>query len=172
VRIILREYAETPRKPRSDRGIAEVGSMCDRFERECRKRGIRITTQRLAVYKALARDAGHPTADALYARVRSGVRGLSLATVYRILDSLERDGFIRRVSTTDGAGRYDANLEFHQHLVCRICGRIMDSQVEGLRSLSLSGSGPGGFVPETLDVRIVGKCGSCRRPRGRKTKLN
>ncbi len=148
----------------------EMDRMCDLFEQECRGRGLRVTAQRLAVYRALAGDESHPTAEFLYAQIRSGMKGLSLATVYRILDSFEREGFIRRVSTTDGAGRYDANLEFHQHLVCRICGRIMDAQVHELGRLSLPGRGPGGFIPEALDVRIVGICGQCRREGVRKTK--
>ncbi|MBZ5495507.1 MAG: transcriptional repressor [Acidobacteriia bacterium] len=148
---------------------ADLERRCARFEAECRRRGLRVTAQRLAVYRALAEDPTHLTADSVYARLRVGMTGLSLATVYRILESLERGGFVRRVSTTDGIGRFDANLTPHQHLVCRRCGRIVDSEVAAFARLRLPQCSVD-FVPETFDIRIVGTCRRCRRPGGRRTK--
>lgn len=149
----------------------EPDRWCARFEDECRRRGVRVTAQRLAVYRALAGDTTHPTADSVYAGLREDMRGLSRATVYRILESLEKEGFVRRVSTTDGLGRFEANLARHQHLVCRRCGCIMDWNVEALEGLSLPRRGPAGFVPEDFDIRIIGTCGQCRRSGGRRPKL-
>ncbi len=140
-----------------------VDLMCARFEQECRRRRLRLTAQRLAVYRALAADPGHPTAETVYAGLRRGMRGLSLATVYRILESLEHEGFVRRVSTTAGVGRFDARLSSHQHLVCRKCGRMADTELEALEQLSLPRRGPAGFVFERLDISIIGICAACRR---------
>ncbi len=136
--------------------------LAGRFEQLCRERGIRVTAQRTAVYRALARDPSHPTADAIYARLRAGMSSLSQATVYRILEFLESEGLIRRVSTTEGAGRYDANLEPHQHLVCRICGRMTDFQLDPPARLRLPRNRAEGFVAEDFDIRIVGTCRQCR----------
>ena len=153
---------------RATRPAGEVRRRCELFEAECRRRGIRITAQRLAVFRALAEDTTHPTADSVYARLRSGIAGLSLATVYRILESLEQEGFARRVSTTNGARRFDANLAPHQHLVCRRCRRIIDSVVRSFEGLRLPRVGLGDFQAESLDIRIIGTCGRCRRPGGRR----
>jgi Fe2+ or Zn2+ uptake regulation protein len=120
-----------------------------------------VTPQRLTVYRALAGDPTHPTADTLHARVRPGMPSLSLATVYRILESLEREGLVRRVSTVDGVARFDANLAPHQHVVCRVCGQIMDIEVKTLAEVSLPRVGIPGFVAEALDIRILGTCASC-----------
>jgi len=133
-----------------------------RFERLCRERGIRVTAQRMAVYRALARDGSHPTADAIHARLRAGMSSLSPATVYRILEFLEREGLVRKVSTTEGAGRYDANNEPHQHLVCRICGSMTDFRMDPAAQLRLPRRGTAGFVAEDFDIRIVGTCRQCR----------
>jgi Fur family peroxide stress response transcriptional regulator len=138
-----------------------VASWCSEFERACRARGVRVTPQRLAVYRALAEDLTHPTADAVLGRVRSTLPSLSPASVYRILESLEREGLIRRVGTTDGIARYDANLERHQHLVCRKCGRMTDFQAPELSKIRLAPRAIRGFVVEELDVRIVGRCARC-----------
>ncbi|MBP1595505.1 MAG: perR 2 [Acidobacteria bacterium] len=154
-----------PERKAGARSPREVERMCSRFATECRRRGVRLTEQRLAVYRALARDATHPTAETVYARLRVAMLGLSRASVYRILESLEMEGFSRRVSTTDGVGRFEANLANHQHLVCRYCGRITDFEADP--GITLPKGVPGGFVPERLDVSIIGTCGKCRRRVGR-----
>ena len=144
-----------------------VDRWCADFERACRARGVRVTPQRLAVYRALAEDLTHPTADAVLGRVRGSLPSVSPASVYRILESLEREGLIRRVGTTDGIARYDANLERHQHLVCRKCGRMTDVEAPELSKLWLAPRAIRGFVVEELDIRIVGRCARCT-PQGGK----
>jgi Fur family peroxide stress response transcriptional regulator len=88
---------------------------------------------------------------------------LSQATVYRILEFLEDEGLVRRVSTTDGVGRFDANLSRHQHLVCRICGLMLDCDDDNFARLTIPREPTAGFIPEELDIRIVGICEQCRR---------
>ncbi len=136
----------------------------ERFQDLCRARGIRVTAQRLAVYRALAEDTAHPTADAIYAKLQVGMSSLSPTTVYRILEFLEKEGLVRRVSTTEGAGRFDANIAWHQHLVCRACGSMADYAQELPVELCLPRHGTGGFVAEEYDIRIVGVCRECRAP--------
>jgi len=133
------------------------------FISRCRARGVRITCQRLAVFEALAEDRNHPSAEAVYAKVRKTMPSLSLSTVYRILESLQSKGLIRRVSAQDDAARFDAKLEPHQHLNCRICGRMIDFEEASLSRLRLPDARSAGFVPERLDIRVVGTCRACRR---------
>jgi Fur family peroxide stress response transcriptional regulator len=139
-----------------------IALWCRRFEDLCRQRGIRVTAQRMAVYQALAQDSTHPTADAIHARLRSGLSSLSPATVYRILEFLEREGLVRKVSTTEGAGRFDAKIGEHQHLVCRVCGSMVDFEPALPVRIELPKIGIRGFVAEDFDVRIVGTCRQCR----------
>src|SRR5215471_12122291 len=56
----------------------EVDDWCAEFEKLCRSRGIRVTAQRLAVYKALAEDLAHPTAESVYARLSKRLPGFLL----------------------------------------------------------------------------------------------
>jgi Fe2+ or Zn2+ uptake regulation protein len=139
----------------------DVAADCLAFARRCREQGVRVTAQRLAVYRALAEDPSHPTADAIYRRLRGAMPSLSPATVYRVLESLERDGLLRRVSTTEGVGRFDANLEPHQHLICRVCGRMTDVQAPTLAVGRVAARAHPRFVVEDVDVRIVGRCETC-----------
>ena len=159
-----------PRRVRAPRIPEEVNRWCARFQEECRRRRLRVTVQRLAVYRALAGDTTHPTADSLYAELRAAMIGLSLATVYRVLESLEREGFVCRVSSQDGVGRFDANLAQHQHLICRSCGGITDLEDESLAQLKLPRLSLAQFTPEALDIRVIGICARCRPGTGKKSR--
>ncbi len=149
------------------RAAESVTRWCEAFGQTCRDRGIRVTPQRLAVYRALAEDLSHPTADQVHARLRPEMPSLSLATVYRILESLEGERLIRRVSTLDGVGRFDANLDAHQHLVCRGCGRMTDFDEASLARIRLPRTAASGFTAEGLDIRIIGLCDACRDSAGK-----
>ena len=146
---------------------AQVEALCASFTRQCRASGVRVTAQRLAVYRALAEDRSHPTADAIHRRLRAAMPSLSPATVYRVLESLVEDGLLRQVSTTGGAGRFDANLTPHQHLICRVCGRMTDVHTPALPAVRTTAVGRVAararprFVVEDVDVRIVGRCETC-----------
>jgi Fur family peroxide stress response transcriptional regulator len=143
------------------RSGAEVEQWCAEFEQSCRSKGIRVTAQRLAVYRVLAESSTHPTAETVYRKLRSKLPALSQATVYRIIEFLEREGLIRRVSATDGIGRFDANLIPHQHLICRVCGAMTDVSIPQLHKAALPVVA--GFTVEELDIRLLGSCRKCER---------
>ena len=143
--------------------IGDAEAWSERFERLCRDRGIRVTPQRIAVYGLLAVDNTHPTAEVVYERLRRRMASLSLATVYRVLECLEREGLVHRVSAFDGVARYEAKRNRHHHFVCRLCDSIIDSEDRSMEEFSLPRYAPAGFVPDELEIRILGICGTCRR---------
>lgn len=102
----------------------------------------RATRQLAAVYDVLAASSDHPTADAVYQRVRRQVPRVSLGTVYRNLDKLRDQGRLRVVRLAGGEAHYDAMLAEHDHFVCERCGSVQDL---------LAGALP----PRRLDPRIA-----------------
>jgi Fur family transcriptional regulator, peroxide stress response regulator len=150
---------------------ADVEKQRSFFVSRCRERGVRVTAQRMAVFQALASDSSHPTAESLHEALQKAMPYLSLSTVYRILESLENESLIRRVSTTDGIARYDGNIAPHQHLVCRLCGRMADFNDKSFARLVVPGVCFAGFIVEELDVRILGTCLECRKSKTRQVDL-
>ncbi|MFY9557910.1 MAG: Fur family transcriptional regulator [Blastocatellia bacterium] len=144
---------------------SEIDGWCREFEKVCRSRGIRVTAQRLAVYRVLAEDLAHPTAESVYRRLGKQLPGLSQATIYRTLQFLEGENLIRRVSSPGSIGRFDANVDPHQHLVCRVCGSLEDVSVPELHSAAIPRVA--GFTVEELDIRLVGRCEACTRSKPR-----
>lgn len=88
--------------------------------------GLKSTPQRIAVYKLLVGRSDHPTAEAIYQALLPHFPGLSLATVYNVLDSLCEKNLVSRVKTERGTMRYDAIEEPHHHLYCESSDRMED----------------------------------------------
>lgn len=51
---------------------------------------------------------------------------MSLATVYNTLEAFSAAGLVRKIPTTNGTARYDADLSDHLHLRFRDDDRIVD----------------------------------------------
>lgn len=90
-----------------------------------RKRGFRVTPQRLMILDAVCEGGGHTTAEEVYHRVQAKSPFINLATVYRTLDFLHDQRLV--VAANVGSGRmvYEiAGDTPHHHLVCQDCGKI------------------------------------------------
>lgn len=128
----------------------------------CREAGVPATPQRIAVYRALLESEDHPTPEALFRRVRPVMPSLSLATIYKTLETLRRIGVAREVSMPGSGRRWDANMERHHHLACVRCRAMTDydnPDVDAAAPPRL----PGGFVPLDVSVQILGFCAACAR---------
>src|SRR5688500_6642089 len=91
-----------------------------------RERGIQVTAQRLAVLRAVAGQP-HITADAVAEVVRTEIGASSLQSVYDALGLLVSEGLIRRIQPSGSPARYEDRVgDNHHHLICRICGRVVD----------------------------------------------
>ena len=107
--------------------MSEHSDPCDGVLRSALEaKGQRFTEQRAAVHRFLSRTSTHPTADEVFLAVRSEVPGISLATVYKSLETLVGCGLAIKLSYGDGSARYDGRTDPHHHAHCLICGRIFD----------------------------------------------
>lgn len=123
-----------------------------------RRRGLKITPQRVAIFEALQRDAGHPTAVTIHARVSADMPSISLRTVYQTLNDLVAMGEIQCHGIGLSAIRFDVNVDDHHHLLCNRCGEFTDTylDVSGLEPADL-----GGFNVTRTSVILHGTCGRC-----------
>lgn len=143
------------------------------FAARCRAAGVAVTPQRLAIFGHLVATDRHPSADELYAAVRRAMPTLSLATVYKTLDTLADIGAVRLVSRLGPRARWDANLDAHHHLVCTGCGTVTDvtePRLEAVARPAAVVAARHGFEAAGHSVEIFGRCAACRgRRRTRST---
>jgi len=127
----------------------------------------RMTNQRLKILEYLGGVKTHPIAETVYKAVKKDLPSITLATVYRNLNFLAEQGKILRIEV-NGICHFDADTSFHQHAVCKKCGKIIDlyrhSKVqETLKKIRIKG-----FKPESVCVIIYGTCNKCKPRRKQK----
>lgn len=128
--------------------------------------GQRFTPQRAAVYRFLAATEAHPSADEVFVGVRRELPGISLATVYKSLETLVGCGLAVKLTYSDGSARYDGRTDPHHHARCLSCGKVVDvsgrladGDMAGLRDRAP------GFVVTGYRLELSGYCAECA-PRG------
>ncbi len=97
-----------------------------RLREICEKAGIRLTPQRLEVFKEIMSAHDHPAAEDIHERLKVRMPTISLDTVYRTLGTFERLGVIRKMHVLDDHARFDPNTQTHHHFVCTKCKKIID----------------------------------------------
>ncbi|MCC6484456.1 MAG: transcriptional repressor [Armatimonadetes bacterium] len=128
--------------------------------------GLQITQQRQAVLRTVQQACGHIDAGEVYQRVRRLLPRISLGTVYRALGALRDAGLIYEIVNSSGPALYDGNLNAHQHIICRSCGKVEDMDVElpvTLLERSASASGFSSIEQSRIDFHgICQECASAR----------
>lgn len=125
-----------------------------------RGRGLRVTAPRRAVLDFLCRSSDHPTAEEVGRAVNRRSPRASRASVYNVLRSLKAAGLVREFAFEGAIARYDANLDPHDHFVCRACGCVEDLPLAGPRPAPRPDAYPGAAFEEAT-VTFRGVCPTC-----------
>lgn len=124
--------------------------------------GQRYTEQRAAVYRYLMGTEAHPTADDVFTSVRHEIPDISLATVYKSLETLVGCGLAIKLTYGDGSARYDGRTDQHHHARCLTCGRVLDVPTN-VDVSAVTGQLPSvnGFAVEGFRLELLGRCAGC-----------
>lgn len=92
----------------------------------CKAKGMRVTPQRIAIFKEVAKSKQHPDVETIYNAVKPQMPNVSMDTIYRTLTSLEELGMIFRVDNQLPKARFDADKTPHYHFLCVSCNEVYD----------------------------------------------
>jgi len=145
---------------------SESGHLLERFRGRCRGAGIVNTPQRRVIYEVLAASSDHPTAEAVYDRVKRRLPRVSLATVYRNLRLFVEAGLIEELATAHSFARFDANPGKHHHLICTACHRVSDYYSDEFDALAGGRASADGFEVHDVKVSVYGLCSACKETAG------
>jgi Fur family ferric uptake transcriptional regulator len=127
-----------------------------------RERGLHVTAQRIAVLRAVSAEP-HITADAVAEVVREEIGSISLQSVYDALGLLVAEGLIRRIQPAGSAARFEDRVgDNHHHLICRVCGRLVDVDCAVGRAPCLDASNTRGYEIDEAEVAYWGRCPDCQ----------
>ena len=126
-----------------------------------RRHGIQITAQRLAVLRTVTRHP-HISADAVAEAVRAEIGAISLQSVYDALGLLFDKGLIRRIQPAGSPARFEDRVgDNHHHLICRICGRVVDIECPAGAAPCLTAADDKGYEIDEAEVVYWGRCPDC-----------
>jgi Fur family transcriptional regulator, peroxide stress response regulator len=133
-----------------------------------RSRGLRPTKARCRLLAHLRSTKLHPSAEEITGSLREDGMDVGVATVYQNLNRLVDAGLVRRLSSTDGRSRFDADMAVHDHAVCESCGRIVDVDLESGTRTALDRAAAtekelGTWLLTRTTVEVHGLCPECRR---------
>jgi Fur family transcriptional regulator, peroxide stress response regulator len=137
----------------------------DGFIRRCKDLGVKVTPQRIAIYRELLSTGEHPSAEVIYKKIKNYYPSISLTTIYRTLETFEKLGIISVANILHDAARYDANLDQHHHLICIICKKVEDFYDDSLANLDVPKRPIDNYKVLGYTVQLNGICKDCQGKR-------
>ncbi len=129
----------------------------DALSRRLADSGLRSTPQREVVYNILLDKRDHPTADEVFARVKSELPTISLATVYNCLETLVQCDLVRSVNFERGPTRYCPNLRPHAHFHDEQTGKTHDIDLPAELIEKVNSVLPQGYDAKSVEIIFRGK---------------
>lgn len=129
---------------------------------ELKTSDIRITPQRFAILEYLIESKTHPTADEIYKELASRFPNMSVATVYNNLRLFTKIGFVKEMAYGDSSSRFDFSSRPHYHVICKSCGKIVDTFYPGLEDVEVAVEQLTGFQITEHRMELYGVCPQCQ----------
>ncbi|MFH1217355.1 MAG: Fur family transcriptional regulator [Pseudomonadota bacterium] len=131
------------------------------FEEACKKANLKITHQRMEIFRELAESNEHPSAETIYKGLQKKLPTISLDTIYRTLATLEKQRLIIRVHTLESQARFEIESGKHHHLICSSCGKITDFLWETFDSSDLPADVQKWGAINNRNATLHGICSAC-----------
>lgn len=128
-----------------------------------RKRGFRLTPQRMTILHVLNRDGGHLTPTQVYDRTRQSMPGITEPTVYRTLEFLADNHLVRAAHVGSGRLVYEIAGRDHDHLICSTCGKSVEVDHAALRRAHRQMEKVTGYKQITSHTTFFGLCPACQK---------
>lgn len=121
---------------------------------------LKVTPQRVAILEVIQGITNHPTADLIAEYLRFSHPNISIATIYKTLDTFSQKGIISKIHTYEDSARYDPVQEKHYHLYCSESERIedfYDDELAKILDTYLKKKKFPDFRAEDIKLQIIGK---------------
>ena len=118
--------------------------------------------KRDAILEYLRHSHEHPSAETVYAALKTEIPDLSLGTVYRNIALFKQQGIIVSLGSVNGVERYDGNINPHVHFVCTGCGTVSD--LHGMQipeEMNTAAAREANATVDTCHLTFHGRCRAC-----------
>jgi Fur family ferric uptake transcriptional regulator len=139
----------------------------ERFAEHKTKHGLKSSDKRSFIVNYFIEADRHYTVEELYDEIRRVKPEIGYSTVYRALKLLVCCGLANECSFDETAVRYEPahQSQHHDHLVCRVCGRIIEFENDKIEKLQKDVARKYGFRVSAHRLQLYGECRRCRKRR-------
>ena len=139
----------------------ELQKRMNRLKAGLKRSGVKLTHQRLQIFREVAKSADHPDVETIFSGVRRRVPTVSLDTVYRTLWLLIDLGLLTTLGPPRERVRFDANISSHHHFICRKCGMTRDFLSQKFDRLKIPSAVKALGKAESTQLEVRGICFRC-----------
>ena len=127
---------------------------------DLRKAGLKVTLPRIKILELLANTENHHmSAEEVYKALIEQGEDVGLATVYRVLTQFEQAGIVERHNFENNLSVFEIMQdEHHDHLVCDVCGKIIEFHNPVIENEQLKVADEFGFKLSGHSLVLYGVC--------------
>jgi Fur family transcriptional regulator, ferric uptake regulator len=167
-----RDRTRTAKTRASGHEAGSPASPIARLSSYIEQRGLKHSRQRERIADTFFGMGGHVTVEQVVERCKREDPKVSVATVYRTMKLLVDCGLATARQFGDGQTRYEgaAGREHHDHLICTVCGDIVEFANERIETLQELVAKRHGFEVESHRLELYGRCSRCKSGRPREAR--
>jgi len=136
------------------------------FKTILKNNNLKFTAQREAILKTLYDHPDHFTPENLYLLVKEEYPELNtgITTVYRTLNLLEENKLATSLSFGTQGKKFElGNKPHHDHIICEVCGTIVEFEDADIEDLQQKIAKKHGFKLTDHLMQLYGICENCRQ---------
>ncbi len=141
-------------------------ALLEQFKQLLKQNGLKFTKQRELILKFLYENEGHFTPEDIYMLMKKNHPDVTIgiATVYRTLTLLEKEGIASSISFGVQGKKYElGEKEHHDHLICTRCGKIIEFFDDIIEQRQEAIAKQYNFKMQDHTMKIVGLCETCQQ---------
>lgn len=127
----------------------------------CDDAGIKLTHQRLEIFREILASKDHPAAEVIHRRLQKRMPTIAIDTVYRTLATFDELGIVKKLHVMGERTLFDANLDQHHHFVCTRCKAVEDLYWPEFDNTTLPAGFAGMGQIQSRHLELHGLCKDC-----------
>ena len=145
----------------------EIQRRMNHFKDVLKHSGVKLTHQRIEIFREVAGSGDHPDAETIFKAVRKKLPTVSFDTIYRTLWMLIDLNLIKTLGQARERVKFDANIHHHHHFICTRCGKVCDFYSQELDKLKVPDNIKKLGKVERIRVEVKGLCVDCAKKKGK-----
>lgn len=124
---------------------------------------LKLTQQRLLIFKVFMSDDGKVNPEQLLNAVREVDKSVSRSTVYRTVKHLHHAGIARCIHHSDGSTHYESMGDHYTQMICERCGKSIPIKNPYIDCLQQETARQQGFTLFRFQTVLYGICCECSK---------